>query len=127
MISRPSASAGLLVNDRHSALNPTRVARILEPSGVAEIVALVREATPAQVALSICGGRHAMGGQQFGTDTWLIDLRRHAAIRAFDGELGLLTAESGIQWPEIVAACHAQSAPGMPGWSIRQKQTGADR
>lgn len=123
----PPKPAGHLVNDLHSALNPTRVARILEPSGLAAIIALVREAAAAGATLSLCGGRHAMGGQQFGTGTWLVDLSRHAAVLAFDETNGLLTAEAGIQWPEIVAACHARHRAGILAWSIRQKQTGADR
>ncbi len=96
----------LLVNDLHSALNPTRVARIVQPRGLGEIVSLVREADAANAPLSLCGGRHAMGGQQ---------------------QRGLITAEAGIQWPAIIAACHAHHVPGQPAWSIRQKQTGADR
>lgn len=115
------------VNDLHSALNPTRVARIVEPAGLADIVAVVRDANAAGAALSVCGGRHAMGGQQFGTDTWLVDLSRHTAILQFDDQRGLLTAGAGIQWPAIIAACHANHRPGAVAWSIRQKQTGADR
>ncbi|MEO7599282.1 MAG: FAD-binding oxidoreductase [Opitutus sp.] len=118
---------GLLVNDLHSALNPTQVAQIVEPCGVDEIVAVVRAARTANAALSICGGRHAMGGQQFGTGTWLIDLRRHCRVSRFDVPRGLITAESGIQWPAIVAACRTHEKLGQPVWSIRQKQTGADR
>jgi FAD/FMN-containing dehydrogenase len=117
----------LLVNDLHSALNPTRVARLIQPAGTGEIIAIVLEAIAAGAALSLCGGRHAMGGQQFGTDTWLVDLRRHCSVISFDGQRGLITAEAGIQWPEIIAACEANQLPGQPAWSIRQKQTGADR
>ena len=118
----------LLVNDLHSQLNATRVARVLTPSGLDELTAIVREARAAGAQLSLSGGRHAMGGQQFGTGTWLLDLRRHAAVRHFDSERGLITADAGIQWPELMAACAAQpvSADGVH-WGIRQKQTGADR
>jgi FAD/FMN-containing dehydrogenase len=45
-----------------------------------------------------------MGGQQFGTDTWLIDLRRHAAFHSLDDERGLLIADAGIVWPDLIAA-----------------------
>jgi FAD/FMN-containing dehydrogenase len=122
-----SNSGGHLVNDVHSALNPTRVARIVEPSNLEEIVTLVRAAAVQKVAVSVCGGRHAMGGQQFGTDTWLVDLRKHAAVGMFDEARGLLTVDAGAQWPEIIAGCHARHRPGSPAWGIRQKQTGADR
>ena len=118
----------LLVNDLHSELNATRVARILTPSGLAEITAAVHAARAAGAQLSLSGGRHAMGGQQFGTGTWLLDLRRHAAVHHFDSECGLITADAGIQWPALMAACVAApvSAHGVR-WGIRQKQTGADR
>jgi FAD/FMN-containing dehydrogenase len=117
----------LLVNDLHSQLNATRVARVLEPSGIDALVETVRSARNAGAPLSLCGGRHAMGGQQFGADTWLIDLRRHASIRAFDQERGLITVDAGIQWPALIEGCLALSRPGGPAWGIRQKQTGADR
>ena len=70
--------AGFIVNDVHSALNPTRVARIIQPQEIDQIVDTVREAASNHVAISVCGGRHAMGGQQFGTDTLA---RRSAAPR----------------------------------------------
>ncbi len=117
----------LLVNDIHSRLNSTRVMRVLAPSGLDEIVGLVRAATTANAQISICGGRHAMGGQQFGADTWLVDMHRYAAFQHFDSKRGLVTVGAGIQWPELIAGCLAQQSAGGPAWSIRQKQTGADR
>jgi FAD/FMN-containing dehydrogenase len=122
-------SAGLLVNDVHSQLNPTRVARLLTPVGLDGLVATVREARTSGAQLSLCGGRHAMGGQQFARDAWLVDLRQHATLRSFDRECGLVTADAGIQWPQLIAAYLAQQpeSDGRPHWGIRQKQTGADR
>ena len=70
--------SGILVNDIHSQINATRVARVIEPISLNALVDVVRAARTAGAQLSLCGGRHAMGGQQFGTDAWLIDLRRHA-------------------------------------------------
>lgn len=119
--------SGFLVNDVHSRLNETRVARVLEPSGLDALVALVREAQKSGAQLALSGGRHAMGGQQFARDAWLVDLRRHSTVRGFDDQRGWITVESGIEWPELIAACAAHRRPGHPGWSIRQKQTGADR
>ena len=119
--------SGILVNDIHSQLNATRVARVLEPSGLSALVEVVRAARSAGAQLSLCGGRHAMGGQQFGTDTWLVDLRRHAAIHSLDDERGLLVADAGIVWPDLIAGCAARHRAGAPAWGIRQKQTGADR
>lgn len=120
-------SAPLVVNDIHSQLNPTRVARVLEPAGLPALVELVRAARAEGARLSLCGGRHAMGGQQFGTDTWLLDLRRHRSVHHYDQELGLVTADAGIQWPDLIDGYRSRQIPDQPAWGIRQKQTGADR
>jgi FAD/FMN-containing dehydrogenase len=117
----------LHVNDVHSQLNATHVARILEPRGLSGLVSAVQAARSAGAKLSFCGGRHAMGGQQFGADMWLIDLRQHASIQSFDQERGLVTVDAGIQWPELIEGYLARTRPGGPAWGIRQKQTGADR
>lgn len=116
-----------IVNDLHSQLNETRVAHLHEPTGLDAIADVVRAARAEGAQLSICGGRHAMGGQQFGTDTWLVDMRRHAAIREFDQERGLIVADAGIQWPDLIAGYAALQRPDRTAWGIRQKQTGADR
>lgn len=106
------------VNDIHSQLNPTRVSAILRPQSLAELQDCVRR-TP---RLAVCGGRHAMGGQQFGSALPLLDLGALNRVLAADAERGLLHIEAGAQWPEIVAA--ARDLPGA--WGIRQKQTGVD-
>jgi len=117
----------LFVNDVHSRLNGTHVRRMLEPEGLDELVEAVRAAKASGAQISLSGGRHAMGGQQFGTGSWLIDMRRHAAVRGFDNERGIITADAGIQWPDLIAACSVSHGPDGTGWGIRQKQTGADR
>ena len=119
--------SGELVNDIHSELNATRVARLIEPAGLESLVETVRGAISSGTQLSLCGGRHAMGGQQFAADTWLIDMRRHAEIHSFDQERGLITVDAGIQWPELIAGYRALQRADCPAWGIRQKQTGADR
>ncbi len=117
----------MLVNDIHSKLNPTQVARILVPTNLGELVTIVEEAGRAEAQISICGGRHAMGGQQFGSGTWLVDMGGIREILDFDEGRGLVTAGAGIQWPELIAGCEATQRTGGPKWGIRQKQTGADR
>ena len=69
-------AAGVVVNDVHSRLNETRVNRVVSPDSVAAIQAVVRQARAEGRAISIAGGRHAMGAQQFGTDTILVDTVR---------------------------------------------------
>ena len=124
MCSRRSSS---LVNDIHSALNATRVAHIHQPRSVAEIRTLVADAARQGLPLAICGGRHAMGGQQFAADAVLLDMRQMRRVLAFDAAAGLIEAEAGIEWPELIDYLDRAAAPHGRHWSIRQKQTGADR
>jgi FAD/FMN-containing dehydrogenase len=125
---RPGART--LVNDVHSALNPTWVERVESPGSVEALQELVRRVRREGRALSIAGGRHAMGGQQFGSDTVLLDVRGLGRILGFDPDRGHLEVEAGIEWPELVSGyldLQRDVPPGGPLWGIAQKQTGADR
>jgi FAD/FMN-containing dehydrogenase len=112
-----------LVNDVHSRLNSTEVARVEWPRGVGELCAVVRRARERGESLSVCGARHAMGGQQFLSGGVLVDMRSMARVLEFDRARGLLRVEAGADWPAIIAATREG---GGGGWGIRQKQTGAD-
>jgi FAD/FMN-containing dehydrogenase len=116
-----------VVNDTHSALNPTRIARRFEPRSADEVAAVVRLAQRAGEPLAIAGGRHAMGGQQFLQDGWLLDLRRLRGFRGLDVERGRLEAEAGICWPALMRDYLVPQAGAPRPWGLRQKQTGADR
>ncbi len=119
--------AGVVVNDVHSQLNETRVNRVASPDSVEAIQAIVREASAEHRAISIAGGRHAMGGQQFGTDTILLDTSRMDKVLSFDAEKGTLIVQAGIRWPELLDDLERRQKGMSPIWGIRQKQTGADR
>lgn len=114
------------VNDIHSSLNATRVAKIAVPRTLGELQELVRRAASARLPIALAGCRHAMGGQQFATDGLLIDLRELNQIVAFDRERGLIHVQAGIQWPALIAGYQAAQADGRSAWGIAQKQTGAD-
>ena len=120
-------TGSLLVNDIHSQLNPTRVDAILEPRSQAEVQTIVRTARKDRKVISIAGGRHAMGGQQFGADTLLIDIRKLNRVLHLDRQRGILEVEAGIEWPELIEGYLALQNGGPPPWGIAQKQTGADR
>ena len=95
------AQPAVVVNDLHSQLNETRVRRILTPRTADEVQAAVRAAASEGVGVSLCGSRHAMGGQQFGADTLLVDLRSLNQVRAFDAERGTIRstpASNGPRW-----------------------------
>jgi FAD/FMN-containing dehydrogenase len=121
------AARGEVVNDVHSRLNETRVHRIVAPQSVQEIQAIVAQARKEGRAISIAGGRHAMGGQQFGTDTILLDTSKLNRVVAFDEKNGFLTVQAGIRWPELLEYLERLQQGKSPQWGIRQKQTGADR
>ncbi len=115
------------VNDIHSALNAATVADILTPTDTAAIIAAISLANDRGLPIAICGGRHAMGGQQFGRGVVLLDMSRMDRIIRFDNQAGLIDVEAGIQWPALIDYLEAaNTTPGLH-WSIRQKQTGADR
>ena len=118
---------GVLVNDLHSQLNPTTVRRIAAPTSLRELQRLVRDTAADGLPLSIAGGRHAMGGQQFGEGTILVDIRSLDRIRRFDRERGTIEVEAGVQWPELVQYLVDRQHGSARQWGIAQKQTGADR
>jgi FAD/FMN-containing dehydrogenase len=120
-------SGGTIVNDIHAQLNATHVESIAKPVTIPEIQAVVRKARRQNKAISITGGRHAMGGQQFGADTVLIDMSGMNRVVSFDRKKGLLEVEAGIQWPALVDYLLQAQKGQWPQWGIVQKQTGADR
>src|SRR5438552_15695931 len=120
-------TASLFVNDIHSQLNSTRVQKILKPRSVEDVQNIVRTARKDRKVLSVAGGRHAMGGQQFGTDALLIDIRKLCRVIRLDREHGILEAEAGIEWPELIDGYLALQNENNQTWGIAQKQTGADR
>ncbi len=123
----PEHEAGTIVNDVHSQLNATHVDSIVKPRDVAELRAAIVNARSAGKSISVAGGRHAMGGQQFGEASVLIDTRSLNRVLAFDDETGQITVEGGIQWPELVDYLNRTQEGRDRQWGIYQKQTGADR
>lgn len=125
---RRTADGGpAIVNDIHARLNTTRVARMVRPTSMAGLEHVVRQARAEGRAISIAGGRHAMGGQQFGADTVLVDTTGMNRVLRLDAEGGLVEVEAGIQWPELVQHLLRAQEGAARQWGIIQKQTGADR
>jgi FAD/FMN-containing dehydrogenase len=117
----------LLVNDIHSQLNRTRVDRILTPKSVGEVQAVVREAKAVRKPISIAGGRHAMGGQQFGAGAILLDMRQMSQVLDLDSDRGTVEVQAGAFWPELINE-YLRRQEGRPHqWGLAQKQTGADK
>ncbi|MBI2922133.1 MAG: FAD-binding oxidoreductase [Planctomycetes bacterium] len=117
---------GMVLNDVHSRLNPTEVSSVVTPASEEEVRAIVAGARIAGARISVSGGRHCMGGQQFGAGTVHVDGRRLREVRAFDPDRGLMEIGAGATWPAIIEATHEAQPGDGKRWGIRQKQTGAD-
>jgi FAD/FMN-containing dehydrogenase len=120
-------SAPATVNDIHSQLNATHVNRIVKPTSAYDLSRIVAEARSRGIPISIAGGRHSMGGQQFGTDTILVDMTGMNRVIGLDSEKGIVEAEAGIEWPSLIDHLVQVQAGRKQQWGIIQKQTGADR
>ncbi|HYE74810.1 MAG TPA: FAD-binding oxidoreductase [Blastocatellia bacterium] len=126
-LSKPIDDTGLVVNDIHSQLNRTVVDSIISPRSISDIQSAIANAKSRRRPISIAGGRHAMGTQQFGTDAVLLDMREMNRVLSLDRERGLVEAESGILWPKLIGYLNEAQAGQDKQWGIIQKQTGADR
>ena len=114
------------LNDVHSQLNPTWVRRVARPTTTADVVAMLRAAGEAGVAVSVSGCRHSMGGQQFATGACHLDMRGMNRLLSLDRERRLARVEAGVTWTELLAALGAAQAGEAEVLTFRQKQTGAD-
>jgi FAD/FMN-containing dehydrogenase len=115
------------VNDVHSRLNATTVARLEHPGSADEVAALVREAARDGVPVAVCGGRHAMGGQQFAAGALQLDLSRMDRVRSVDASRRTAHVEAGAQWPQVLDGLERLQRDVRVPLTFRQKQTGADR
>jgi len=114
-----------LLNDVHSQLNATGVAQIERPQSLVDLMAAIGRAHANGMQISVAGGRHAMGGQQFAAESLHIDTTALDKVLGSDPVDGLLHIEAGADWPKIIAASHNVKGDGVK-WGIRQKQTGVD-
>lgn len=131
MISKSRVSrapdSGYFCNDTHSRLNGTTVRGRLVPTSVEDVVTAVRKVRERDEYLTACGSCHAMGGQQFASDGWLLDMRGMNRVLDFDVGNGRIRVQAGITWPELIRHYVIAQHDGSSSWGIRQKQTGADR
>lgn len=114
------------LNDIHSRLNVCEPALFRRPRSVREVFEALTQARRRGLSVSVAGGRHAMGGQQFLSGGCVIDMRGLNRILDFNQDTGLITVESGIIWPELMRGYLSLQAGEQHQWGIRQKQTGAD-
>lgn len=126
----PYASApqgGVVLNDIHSRLNATRVEEVFNPETTDDVIQIIQRAKQEGKAVSISGGRHAMGGQQFGENTLHISTTNLNDVLSFDRERGIVRVEAGITWPTLIDYLNKEQEGQWPQWTIIQKQSGADK
>lgn len=121
------ASTSQVVNDIHSQLNQTSVRSVVRPDSIEALQAIIKKARARRQAISVAGGRHAMGGQQFGANTVLLDMSGMKRVLRFDAVRREVEVEAGIQWPELINYLLATQKGRAKQLGIIQKQTGADR
>lgn len=117
-------STSVMVNDVHSGLNPTRVASIQTVHSTEEVLQALASAKKNNQSVSICGARHAAGGQQFLTDGVLLDTVELNKVSLLDKESGHLTVQSGIRWSALLSELETLQRKDKTPWGINQKQTG---
>src|SRR5205809_525308 len=118
---------GVVVNDVHAQLSSALVWKIVEPDSVEGVRAAFALAKKEKRAVSIAGGRSAMGGQEFGAENVLIDVRKLSKVIDFDAERGLIEVESGVQWPRLYDFLAAGQTGRERQWTFAQKPADIDR
>lgn len=119
-------ASGAVVNDVHSQLNATAVRRVLVPESLVQVSEIVKTACERGLRVSIAGGRHAMGGQQFIQNGFVIDMTRLDRVLDLDLTLGVVRVEAGVTWPALLEQLSQLQAGHPRFWTFAQKQTGAD-
>jgi FAD/FMN-containing dehydrogenase len=122
----PLPPSGIMLNDEQSQLNATRVHHVFQPRTIDDIADAICVSKRTGRPISVAGGRHSMGGQQFGTDALHLDLTSFRRVLHLDADRGLVTVEAGIQWPELISELHRLQPGEDRPWTIREKQTGVD-
>jgi FAD/FMN-containing dehydrogenase len=126
-LAAPLERLRVTVNDIHSQLNETRVHSIQRPHSINALRAAIRVAGAECRHLSVAGGRHAMGGQQFVSGGVVLDMNGLTQVIELDRVAGEIEVQAGIQWPALYAWLQESQRDARSPWTFVQKQTGADR
>ena len=115
-----------LLNDVHSQLNETEVARVVAPATAGEVASAIAQASAQELAVCPAGTLHSMGGQQFARGGVSISASHLKGIGPLDPGSKTVWAQTGVTWTELVAWLRAEQAGRPTELTIIQKQTGAD-
>ena len=122
---RPKPTS-MMVNDVQTELNLTRVNRIVTVTSEEDVANVIGQARRSGQSISVAGGRHAAGGQQFGTGTILLDTTGMNRPLRLDSNSGRLEVGAGIEWPELVQYTLDVQRGNKQQWAIAQKPGGGD-
>ena len=110
------ANGAAIVNDV-TQINPVRVAAIVVPTSVDEVVAAIQRTSG---AISVGGGHFSMGGQTASEGSLHLDMRRLNGVLAFSPAARTIRVQSGIRW------CDLQRFLDPHGLSVKIMQTYAN-
>ncbi len=122
-----SVPKAIWLNDVHSKLNWTPVRQVETPRGLEDLRSAVEVARNNGLKISCAGGRHAMGGQQFGTGNLHLDLCDMNGLLSFDPERGLVDVEAGMQWPQLIGTLTKMQEDRLRALGIRGNSAEANR
>src|SRR5437667_3475637 len=123
----PPRPKRILVNDVQSRLNPTYVEKVISVESLPQLQRSLQAAARRGAAVSLCGGRHAMGAQQFLTNGIVLDPTTLVRVLNFDADDGTIEVQAGIQWPALLKFLVRKQSEPHRMWTFAQKQTGANR
>jgi FAD/FMN-containing dehydrogenase len=122
----PQPGIGTVLNDVHSRLNATAVKRVLRPESLVQLSEVVKFACERRLPVSIAGGQHALGGQQFLQNGFVVDMTALDRVLHLDLEHGTARVEAGATWPKLLEQLERLQQDREGFWTFAQKQTGAD-
>ena len=112
----------IVLNDVQSQLNATEVSEVISPASSQEAEEVIRRAVTKKQQISIAGGRHSMGGQQFGTGTINIDTKDLSRVIALKVEDSTVEVQAGITWPSLVSWLQTNQGENEDSLTIIQKR-----
>lgn len=123
VLAPPDATPGLVqaggvVNDA-SCLNEVSVHGVVRPGSEDDVVRAVAYARQNDLAVSVSGTRHAMGGQASYPGGLVLDMRGLDAVTV-DAEAGTVRVGAGATWRSVLETLHAEgrAVAAMPSIDI---------
>ncbi|RYZ96838.1 MAG: FAD-binding protein, partial [Proteobacteria bacterium] len=101
LLSLPAAAQSQL-NDIHSQLNASEVREVVRPVSVKELRKVILKAQRERLGISIAGGGHSMGGQQYGKGSLHVNMGGMDKLISVDEKRAVAIVEAGIQWPALI-------------------------